>query len=59
MLIHGMEAVEEAEEIVIADNGHDGQANRRIDRVASANPIPESEHVGGINAEVCDLFGIG
>ena len=33
------------------DRDHQRQADRRVERVAPADPVPELEHVGGVDAE--------
>jgi len=48
-----------APEVVRPDRQHSGKADRRIHRVAPADPVPKAEHVGGIDAEFPDLFRIG
>ena len=35
-----------------ADGDHGGQADGRVHRVAAADPVPEAEHVGGVDAEL-------
>ncbi len=52
MLVHLVEAVQHGSEIIRADGQHRRKADRRIHRVAPADPIPESEHVGRIDAEL-------
>ena len=37
----------------------DRQADRRPQRVAAADPVPEAEHVGGVDAERGDRLGVG
>ena len=59
VLVHGVEAVEHSPEVLRADRDHGGQADRRVHRVAAAHPVPEAEHVGRIDAERRDLFGVG
>ncbi len=59
MLVHLVEAVEHGAEIVRADGQHGREADGRIHGIAAADPIPEAEHVGGVDAELRDLFGIG
>ena len=51
MLVDRMEAGEHRAEIVRADRDHGREADRGIHRIAAADPIPEAEHVGGIDAE--------
>ena len=38
----------------LADGRHHRQADRRVHRVAAADPVPEPEHVVGVDAEVVD-----
>ena len=48
-----------AAEIIRADGQHGGEADGRIHGVAAADPIPEAEHVGGIDAELGYFRGVG
>ena len=59
MLVHLVKAVEHRAEIVRSNRQHRRKADGRIHRVASADPVPEAEHVGRINAERGHLLGIG
>ena len=59
VLVHGMRAFKQLDEVLHAQIDHDRQADRRPQRIAPANPIPELEHVGGIDAELAHPFGIG
>ena len=59
MFIHLVEAVEELAEVLRADGEHGGKTDGGIHRVAAADPIPEAEHVGGVDAEGGDFFGVG
>src|SRR5437867_9649437 len=52
MLIHLVEPVQHGAEMVRPDGDHRRKADRRIHRVTAADPIPELEHLGGINAEL-------
>ena len=52
VLVHLMEAVQHGPEVVRADGQHGGEADGRVQGVASADPVPELEHVGGIDAEL-------
>ena len=52
MLIHLMEAVQHGAEVMRANGDHRREAYRRVHRVAAADPIPELEHIGGINSEL-------
>ena len=44
----------EVGEPLAADGRHHRQADRRVHRVAAADPVPEAEHVVGVDAEVVD-----
>ena len=59
VLVDRVEAVEELAEPSRADRQHQRQADRRVDRVAAADPVPEAEHVVGVDAELGDLLGVG
>ena len=54
-----MEAVEHGAEVVRADGDHGGEADGAIHGVAAADPIPELEHVVGVDAELRHLLGVG
>ncbi len=45
-----------ARKLLRADGEHRRQADRRIHRVAAADPVPEAEHVGGVDAELRHLL---
>ncbi len=59
MLVHLVKAIQHGAEVVRADGQHGRKADRRVHRVAAADPIPEAEHVGGIDAELRNLGCIG
>src|SRR5208337_312232 len=59
VLVHLVKSVQHGAEIVEADGQHRREADRRIHRIAPANPVPETEHVAGIDAELRDLRGVG
>ena len=42
-----------------ADRDHGRQADRRVHRITATDPIPEAEHVGGIDAKRAHRLGIG
>ena len=48
-----------ARKCVRADREHRREADRRVHRVAAADPVPEAEHVRGVDAELRDLRGVG
>ena len=58
VLIHRMESGEHFAEVVRAEGDHVGEADGGIHRIAPPYPIPEAEHVGGVDAELGDLLGI-
>ena len=51
VLVHGVEAGEQLAEPLRADGDHRRQADRRVHRIAPADPVPEAEHVGRVDAE--------
>ena len=55
MLVHFMGAGQERAEIVSADGDHDRQADRRPERIAAADPVPEAEDPIRRDAEGRDL----
>jgi hypothetical protein len=59
VLVDRVEAFEHRSEVLRADRKHGRKADGGIHRIASADPVPELEHVGGIDPELRDLFGIG
>ncbi len=58
VLVDGVEAVQHGAEVVGADRQHGGEADGGIHRIAAADPVPELEHVGGVDAELGDLLGV-
>ena len=52
MLVHDPEAGQHLGEPVRADRQHRGQPDGRVHRVPAAHPVPEAEHVGGVDAEL-------
>ena len=59
MLVHLVEAVEHGAEVIRADGQHRREADGRVHRIAPADPVPELEHVGGVDAELGHLLGVG
>jgi hypothetical protein len=51
MLVDLVKTTEHRAEVFRADSDHRRETDRRIHRVASNDPIPEREHVGGVDAE--------
>ena len=56
VLIHRVRAIEQLLEAGHPDDAGDRQADRRPERVAAADPVPEREHVGDVDAERAHLF---
>ncbi len=59
MLVHRVETGQHLMKLLRADGNHQREANRRVIGIATADPVPELEHVGGINAELRNFFRIG
>ena len=59
VLVHLMEAVQHGAEIVRPDGEHGREADGRIHGIAPADPIPEAEHVGRVDAELRHLLRVG
>ena len=53
-----MESGEHFAEVIGAEGDHVGEADGGIHRIATPYPIPEAEHVGGVDAELGDLLGV-
>ena len=56
VLVHCVRAEQKLEEVVHSDVEGDGEANGAPQRVAPADPVPELEHVLGVDAERCDFL---
>jgi hypothetical protein len=54
MLVHGVESGKHVAKIVRANGYYRGQADRAVHRIAAADPVPEAEHIRGIDAELAD-----
>ena len=59
VLVHRVEPGEHVVEAVGPDGEHGREADGGVHRVTAAHPIPEAEHVGGIDAERGHGLGIG
>ncbi|SVK52092.1 Uncharacterised protein [Acinetobacter baumannii] len=59
VLIHGVRAAQQLLEVVVTDGQRDRQTDRRPQRVTAADPVPEFEHVVGIDAELGHRFAVG
>jgi len=54
-----MEAVEHFAETLRTDRQHGRQADRRIHGISAADPVPETEHVRGVDAEFAHAGLVG
>ncbi|MNZ57866.1 hypothetical protein D3C78_758570 [compost metagenome] len=54
-----MRAGEQLNEVLVTNGQNDRQANRRPQRITTANPVPEFKHVSGVDAELTYGFAIG
>src|SRR6266542_3140596 len=52
MLVHLVKAVQHGAEVIRPYGKHRREADGRVHGIASADPVPEAEHVGGIDAEL-------
>ena len=52
-------AVKEPLEVVHANVECDGGADGRPERVPAADPVPEAEHILGVDPKLADPFGVG
>src|SRR5262249_51635416 len=59
VLVHLMETVEHRPEVVGANGQHRRQSNRRVHRISAAHPVPETEHVGCIDAKLGNFRSVG
>ncbi len=59
VLIHFVGALVELHVVLEADAESDGEADGRPQGVATADPVPEFEHVRGVDTEGSDGFGVG
>ena len=59
MFVHLVEAAEHGAEVIRADRQHRREADGRVHGVAAADPVPELEHVGGVDAECRHCGGVG
>ena len=59
VFVHRVRAVEQLREMLHAQIHHDRQTDGRPQRIAPADPVPELEHVGGIDAELGHALGVG
>ena len=59
VLVHLVEAVQKSAEALGTDGDHRREADRRVHRIAAAHPVPESEHVRGVDAELRYLRRVG
>jgi hypothetical protein len=58
VLVHRVKAHEHRLEVLGADRDH-READGRVHRVPASDPVPELEHVRGVDTELADFFGVG
>ena len=59
VLVDGVEALKELLEALGAEHDDQRQAHGGVDRVAAADPVPETKGVSGVDAEGLDLLECG
>ncbi len=59
VLVDDAEALEHLDEVVGSDREHQREPDGGVVAVATADPVPEAEHVVGVDAEGGDRIGIG
>ena len=59
MLVHPVRALEQLKEALESDGEDDRQADGGPQAVSAADPVPELEHVGRVDAEPCHFGRIG
>ena len=59
VLVHLVEASEHRPEAVGADGQHRRQPDRRVHRITPTHPVPEAEHIGGVDAEFFHRLRVG
>ncbi len=58
VFVHGVRARKQLNKVVEAHRKDDGQTDCRPQGVTTANPVPELEHIGGINTELANRFTV-
>ena len=58
MLVHLVEAVEHGAEILRSDGNHRRKPYSRVHRITAADPVPELEHIRGVDAELRHFSGV-
>ena len=58
VLVHTMSTLQERFKVVVANIQSDRETNRTPQAVTTTNPVPELEHVGGVDTEGLNGFGI-
>jgi hypothetical protein len=59
VLVHDPESVEHLPELLGADGDQQREPDRGVVGVSPADPVPELEHVGRVDAELGHLLGVG
>ncbi len=58
MLVHLMETCEHLVELLRTNSDHQRKTDCRVVGMATADPVPELEHVCGIDPELLNLLGV-
>ena len=58
VLVHLVEPIKHGMEVFRSDGQHRRETDGRVHGIASADPVPEAEHIGSVDAEL-DILGIG
>jgi hypothetical protein len=59
MLIHFITTTKKLFKVIITNGDGNGQTNGGPEGITTTYPVPELEHVFGINTETSDLLGVG
>ncbi len=59
MLVHRVRAGKQLDKVVETDGQNNGQPDGRPQRVTTADPVPELEHIGRVDTKFADRFGVG
>ncbi len=58
MLVHRVRAGKQLDKVVETDGQNNGQPDGRPQRVTTADPVPELEHIGRVDTKFADRFGV-
>ena len=59
VLVHLVKSGEQFFEALRTDRDHRGESDGGVHRIASSNPVPEFEHVGGVDSKLADSLCVG